>query len=97
MYMPDDVKGKVFGETRRVLKKGGEFWIWDAHMIAKSRPFVIRVQVDLPDGRRIRTGYGVRAKNQSPESVGHQLRQAGFEWEITANQETWFSIRARKV
>ena len=47
MYMPDDAKENVFRETRRVLKNGGEFWIWDVHMAPTSNVFAIRLQADL--------------------------------------------------
>ena len=95
MYMSSDVQEKVFRETRRVLKNGGEFWIWDAHMSPKGRVFAIRLQVDSPDVDTVNTIYGVRAKDQSAASVGSLLRQAGFEPEVITAQKHWFLIKAK--
>ena len=97
MYMPDDVKETVFRETRRVLKKGGEFWIWDAHMVPTSSVFAIRLQVDLPDGHTINTVYGVKAKDQSAAAICNLLQEAGFEADVITNQKHWFFIKARAM
>jgi len=35
MYIPNDLKQRVFEETYRVLKKGGCFYIWDANIPEK--------------------------------------------------------------
>ena len=97
MYMPDNVKENVFRETQRVLKKGGEFWIWDVHMAPKSNVFAIRLQVDFHEGHRIRTVYGVKAKDQSAESICSHLQEAGFETEVITNRKHWFLIKAKRV
>ena len=95
MYMPDEVKEKVFRDTRRVLKQGGEFWIWDAPISLKNKVFAIRLQVNLRDADRINTTYGVKAKDQSAASISSLLRQAGFEPEIITSQKHWFFIQAK--
>jgi ubiquinone/menaquinone biosynthesis C-methylase UbiE len=97
MYMSDDVKQKVFRETRRVLKEGGEFWIWDAHMAPKSQVFAIRLQVDCQDTHTINTAYGVKAKDQSAASIGSLLQEAGFESEVITNRKHWFLIKAKRA
>jgi ubiquinone/menaquinone biosynthesis C-methylase UbiE len=97
MYMPNDVKEKVFRETRRVLKTGGEFWVWDAHMSLKSKVFAIRLQVDLPETNTINTTYGVKAKDQSAASISGLLQEAGFETEVISNRKHWFLIKARSL
>jgi ubiquinone/menaquinone biosynthesis C-methylase UbiE len=89
MYMSDDVKEKVFRETRRVLKNDGEFWVWDAHIPPKSKMFAIRLQVDIHDQHTINTIYGVKAKDQSAVSIGNLLQKAGFESEIITNRKHW--------
>jgi ubiquinone/menaquinone biosynthesis C-methylase UbiE len=94
MYMPDKVKENVFRETRRVLKKGGEFWIWDVHMAPKSKVFAIRLQVDLHDMHTVNTVYGVKAKDQSAASIRSLLQEAGFESEVITNRKHWFFIKA---
>jgi ubiquinone/menaquinone biosynthesis C-methylase UbiE len=95
MYMSGDVQEKVFREIRRVLKTGGEFWIWDAHIVPKSKVFAIRLQVDSPDVHTINTVYGVKARGQSAVGIGSLLRQAGFEPEVITDRKHWFLIKAR--
>jgi SAM-dependent methyltransferase len=97
MYMPENVKQGVFAETRRVLKEGGEFWLWDVPMASRSKVHVIRLGVELQDGRIINTAYGVRAKDQAAGSLCALLEGAGFEAEILTGRKHWFLIRARKM
>ena len=97
MYMSDEVKGNVFKETHRVLKKGGEFWIWDVNMAAINKVFAIRLQVEAPRISTIKTIYGVKAKDQSVNSICGLLREVGFEAEIITNQKHWFLIKAKAV
>jgi hypothetical protein len=96
MYMPDEVKAGVFRETQRVLKPGGEFWIWDLPMAATSKVCSIRLQVTLPGQGTLNPVYGVKAKDQSVEKLGQQLMAAGFETETVVNQKYWFWLKARK-
>ncbi len=97
MYMSDDAKQKVFRETRRVLKKGGEFWIWDAYMVPRGKVFAIRLRVDFHHMPKINTVYGVSAKAQSAASIVGLLREAGFEPQVITNQKHWFQIKARRT
>jgi len=97
MYMSDDTKQRVFGETRRVLKEGGEFWIWDAHMVSKSKAFAIRLRVDFQNRPTIHTMYGVSAQAQSAASISGLLQKTGFEPEVIANHKHWFLIKARRI
>jgi len=60
MYMSEDDKENVFREIRRVLKKGGEFWVWDVNMSPRSRLFATRLRVDFQENRSINTVYGVK-------------------------------------
>jgi ubiquinone/menaquinone biosynthesis C-methylase UbiE len=96
MYMPDSVKENVFRETRRVLKTGGEFWIWDVRMAARSKVFAVRLEVGFP-GNTIRTVYGVKAKDQSAASICGLLQQAGFDTEVITIRKHWFLISAKRV
>jgi hypothetical protein len=80
-----------------VLKKDGEFWIWDAHMLPKSKMYAIRLKVDIHDKHTINTIYGVKAKDQSAESISNLLQKAGFEPETITNQKHWFMIKARAI
>lgn len=96
MYMSDDVIREAFREAGRALKKGGEFWIWDAQMVPRGEVFAIRLRVDVGDQRTINTIYGVGAKEQSAAGIAGLLREAGFESEVSINQRHWFMIKAKK-
>ena len=95
MYMSSDVQEKVFRESQRVLKEGGEFWIWDVHIAPKDKVFAIRLQVDSPDMQTINTVYGVKARGQSAATIGRLLQQAGFEPEVITDRKHWFLIKAK--
>ena len=97
MYMSEDIKKDVFRETKRVLKKGGEFWVWDGNMPPKSKVFAIRLAVELNVIPTIRTLYGGKAKDQSATSVCSLLREAGFETEVIANDKHTFFIKAKNL
>ena len=95
MYMTDEVKEKVFRETRRVLNKGGEFWIWDVEMLRSKKEFGIRMQVEFQDRHKVNAVYGVKAKDQSVTSISKLLREAGFETKVIEHQKHWFMIKAK--
>ena len=96
MYMSEDVTREAFREAGRALKKGGEFWIWDAQMVPRGGVFAIRLRVDVGDQRTINTTYGVRAKEQSAAGIAGLLREAGFASDVTVNLRRWFMIKAKK-
>lgn len=97
MYMSNDIKEKVFRETRRVLKQGGEFWIWDAPMVTKNKVFAIRLKVDFHDMHTINTVFGVKTKDQNAISICRLLQKAKFTSVIITDRKDWFFIKARKV
>jgi len=97
MYMSGDVKAKVFSETQRVLKDGGEFWIWDVPMTTKSDVFAFRLQVETPKIPTIKTIYGVKAKDQSAATICNQLQEIGFEADLIINNKDWFFIKAKNI
>jgi ubiquinone/menaquinone biosynthesis C-methylase UbiE len=96
MYMSDDVIRAAFKEAGRVLKKGGEFWIWDAQMVPRGKMFAIRLRVDVGHQRTINTAYAVGAKAQSATNIAELLREAGFEAQVSTTQRHWFMIKAKK-
>ena len=97
MYMSEDVKRKIFQETRRILKNGGEFWIWDVNMSPKSKVFAIRLKAEIPENRTITTVYGVKTKDQSAATICGQLQEAGFVPELITNHKHWFFTKATRV
>jgi hypothetical protein len=97
MYMTDEVIEEVFKETRRILKKDGELWIWDARMRPKGKIFAIRLRVVILGNREVQTAYGVRAKEQSAEHISRLLQNAGYESEVIINRKHWFMIKAHRV
>ncbi len=97
MYMSNAVKAKVFQETLRVLKPGGELWIWDTVITTRSKVFAIRLQIDLAGIRVANTAYGVKAKNQSAASISTLLQTAGYTVETVAEHRHWFLLKARQA
>lgn len=96
MYMKQLVKEEVISEVHRVLPSGGEFWIWDAN-IQKEGTFVIMMKIKLPNGKTVRTGYGSKDCNQSPESISEILQKTGFQIKETTTSKLWFLIKAQKA
>lgn len=97
MYMSNDIKEEVFSETWRVLKQGGEFWIWDAPMATKKKVFAIRLRVDFREMPTINTVFGVKTKDQNATSISKLLEKAKFTSEIITDRKGWFFIKARKI
>ena len=97
MYMSSEVKAAVFKETYRVLQPGGELWIWDVLMSARTNGvFALRLQATLPNQKTVTTGYGVRAKDQSAASLSSLLQQAGFKTEMSAQHKHWFLLKGTR-
>lgn len=97
MYMSNDIKEKVFRETWRVLKQGGEFWIWDAPILTKGKVFAIRLQVVFQGRHTINTVFGVKTKDQNATSICRLLEKAKFTPEIITDRKHWFLIKARRA
>ncbi|MHA2247046.1 MAG: class I SAM-dependent methyltransferase [Candidatus Hodarchaeales archaeon] len=96
MYMSMETFEKISRETYRVLKNNGEFWIWDANISNDKDLFLIRLQITLPNGKKIRTGYGTRGKNRSIIEIKQKLVETKFHIEMTENHGKWFFIKAIK-
>jgi len=74
-------KRAVFVEAKRVLKSDGLLCLWDAIIREKPDLYVVFVDISLPDGEEIFTGYGVKGKEkeQTLELISNLALQAGFE------------------
>ncbi len=61
MYIDKNKHNKVIKEAYRVLKKGGELYIWDT-IINEANPFLVELNVDIGDSI-VNTTYGVYKDN----------------------------------
>ncbi len=100
MYLPRDAWKEVFSEVRRVLRPGGEFWIWDARFRVppncEKDAQVILLRITDPQGTEIETGYGCTLHNQDMEDfVG--LAEDGFRVIFRERKKDVFHLRLRKT
>ncbi len=96
IYMSLETFEKVCMETYRVLKDYGEFWIWDARISNNKDLYIIRLQITLPNGKKINTGYGTRVRNRDIIEIRQKLVKTKFHIEIVENHGEWFFIKAIK-
>lgn len=87
-------KRKVLMETRRVLKSNGMVYLWDAVIEKKPDPCIVHVDVSLPSGEQISTGYGIGGedKEQTLELVQELAEEAGLKVATTKSNKHWFEI-----
>jgi ubiquinone/menaquinone biosynthesis C-methylase UbiE len=97
MYMSIETFEEVCKEVYRVLKNNGEFWLWDAKISKNKGLFIIRLSITLPNGKKIRTGYGSRIKTRSLSEIQQKLRNTKFQVEIIENHQKWFFLKAIKT
>jgi ubiquinone/menaquinone biosynthesis C-methylase UbiE len=97
MYMSIETFQEVCEEVNRVLKKKGEFWIWDAKISENNGLFIIRLSITLPNGKKIRTAYGSRIKTRSLSEIKQILTNAKFEVDVQVNHQKWFFLKATKI
>lgn len=98
MYMTEEVQEDVFKEVSRLIVRGGKFWIWDAVISYEKGPFIIYLEIHIPNGKIINTGYGKRTvdRDRNPNDVIRLLNNAGFDSNIIEENEFCFSIQATK-
>jgi ubiquinone/menaquinone biosynthesis C-methylase UbiE len=101
MYIPGEKWNTVFVEVHRVLKDGGEFWIWDASFhvppTVKENICVIPLKVAFPDGRIVETGYGCKIHEQDLEDFEDLARGNGFEILESSRAGDSFFLKLRKI
>ena len=96
MYMKTlERKRAIVVEARRILKSEGRLNLWDAVIGEKPDLYVVFVEVSLPDGEKIFTGYGVRGngKEQTLELVRQLALEAGFKVIATESHKDWLAAR----
>ncbi|MFX0124004.1 MAG: class I SAM-dependent methyltransferase [Candidatus Hodarchaeota archaeon] len=96
MYMSMETFEKTCSETYRVLKNNGEFWIWDAKISNDEDLFIIRLKITLPNGKKIKTGYGTKGSIRGVKEIKEKLLETKFHIEMVENHEKWFFIKAIK-
>jgi ubiquinone/menaquinone biosynthesis C-methylase UbiE len=96
MYMSNKDKEDIIREVKRVIKGGGEFWIWDAVIRKTKGVFLIKIKVILPDKQVVKTAYGVSSKVQKIDSISSLLEDEGFRVEIIESKKNWYFLKAKK-
>lgn len=100
MYVPKTDHNKIFQEIYRVLKKNGEFAIWDIILPRrednKKELFVIRLKIKIGD-KTIDTGYGTMwNKEQDMHYFSNLGKDIGFKILESREDDNNFYLRFRK-
>jgi SAM-dependent methyltransferase len=102
MYMKGEDHQRVFEEVFRVLAPGGRFLIWDAVIPprrgGKKDVVVFPMTIDLPDGKVVSTGYGVRWPDEGRDEVHYQCLAEAVGFEVVSTRVTGqhFSMELEK-
>jgi len=98
MYIPEADLPGVFSEAYRVLSPGGRLHLWDAVIPAEAGDkmyYVIPLKIVLPD-ETIETGYGVKLKGQTLQTVQAMAHEAGFVTVSETPGDTTFHLELEK-
>ncbi len=101
MYMEPEEQEKVFKEAWRVLKHGGEFWVWDITIPERAAReedvFAVLLDVRM-HGTSVRAGYGApwASRRQDITSFRKAAAAAGFECTGTRLDDQVIFLRLRK-
>jgi ubiquinone/menaquinone biosynthesis C-methylase UbiE len=84
-------KRTVFAEVKRVLKSDGLLCLWDAIVREEPDLYIVFVEISLPDGEEIFTGYGVRGKEkeQNLELINKLAIEVGFKATSAESHKNW--------
>ena len=101
MYIPIENHLRVFEEIKRVLKKGGEFILWDVNIPKRGNNqkdmIGVELKVILPK-ETIDTGYGVFwDKEQNNQYFLNLAKQIGFKIIENEQKEEIYYIRMQKT
>lgn len=103
MYIPEDDREQIFKEIYRVLKKGGQFVIWDV-VVRKKRAnqkkdiLVVPMNITLPH-RKIRTAYSapLPLHDQNCQSFQKLGEKVGFSATKATARRNVCCLRLKKI
>ncbi|MFX1379535.1 MAG: class I SAM-dependent methyltransferase [Promethearchaeota archaeon] len=101
MYMPKSDHKKIFKEIYRVLRKKGEFIIWDPiipkNIDKEKELYVILNKVQIKD-KEVVAGYGTRWNKEQDVSYFIELiKDIGFKIIDQKLEEEYFFLRLKKI
>ena len=98
LFIPKDRHAQAISEIARVLRPGGEFYIWDCEVAsAYPEPFTVELDIDA-NGVPIHTTYGILEKGcvQTAEGLIETCAKAGLRLCDVDRNGTQFYLRFRK-
>jgi len=103
MYIPKSDHMQVFYELYRVLKLGGEFYLWDVaipvYLGTETDIFVVPLEIELKNGLKINTAYGTLWKEHEQCASYYQELgiQTGFQSVLVESANEIFCLKFKKV
>ncbi|NYT12073.1 MAG: class I SAM-dependent methyltransferase [Methanomassiliicoccales archaeon] len=101
MYMMDDTLEAALKEASRVLKPGGEFLIWEPIVrppgSSEKKVFISWLDVELPDGSLVETGYGHYLRRLEPDRIIPQAERSGLRLIDSRIEGSTFFLRMTKT
>lgn len=97
MFMSTEDQRRAITEAVRVLKRGGEMYIWDCGIAsAYPEPFCVDVKIQLP-AEQISTTYGIgKLDAQDKTSIQTMCENAGLQSMEEREDKDGFYLRFKK-